>query len=159
MRTRASLVRAPAEPEHLNEPKKYSGAKDVSSKGRRSSEALLDTPTAGPSLASPDGVVDYQILSLPTAMPHKRKSRLSKASQLKTESGIGALTPECLDVIFGHVHDLTDTAFCRNVLPLVCKQWCRVLRGPSKAWKVTFGAIAAFKDMSLNLLPPLDLRS
>lgn len=141
-RKKSQSAPAQASKENDNEPR-------TRGKGSRSLKA--STPATGRS-STPLNVLDlHQVLNSgePTRQAGKSKSRFSRApsttkkSRMSTDSdapspstqitSILNLSPACLAEVFKRC----DRTACRKVLPLVCKQWAAVLKGPSVAWEVS----------------------
>jgi hypothetical protein len=107
---------------------------------RRSTRKSAATPAG--TLHSPDHVLNLQFDSAAATKPagNKSKSRIASTSKkskapTKPVAPINAiLTPACLCEIFKHCEMIER----RFGLPLVCKHWAEVLRGPSVAWEVSF---------------------
>ena len=108
------------------------------------------TPASGRS-STPLNVLDlHHVLNSaePTRHATKSKSRFSRAPSITKKARVSleadtpepdqitiqCLTPACLAEVFKRCGELAS----RRVLPLVCKQWAAVLKGPSVAWEVSF---------------------
>jgi len=126
---------------------------------RRSKRKSVATPAGN--CDSPDHVLSLQFDSAAATKPvgNKSKSRLSKIPSTRKKSKapskpapeIANLTLPCFIEIF----KLCDQRERHHVLPLVCKQWAKILRAPSAAWQVSFSSPRQMCHLSVIL--PLHL--